>query len=196
MKRPSEEGRMQSGFANARCVYRTLLALMLLMSADHSVLQAQRADALTLGVRVLAPKVDSVAVANAPPLELTGCHVSRAVTVGLAGYLGYLIGEVAQFPLSLRSGSNESVAIDVAGTVSGIILVADAPLVRPLPLCPSELRTLGNRPTDTLAACRASRVVRAGLSAGWGAVAAGAAAIPFALSNGDKRVVNGLLIAL
>ena len=139
---------------------------------------------------------DTIVVAVAP-LELGGgCQLSRVVAVGLAGYLGFLIGQLAQFPLAVNSDAKESVAIDLAGAIAGVVLIVDAPLSRPLPFCPAAMRTLANTPTNHLGACRASRVLNGGLGAAAGMVAAGALAIPFVLGNSGKHIVNVMFIAL
>ena len=174
-----------------------MLVGIAVVSIVASTLQAQRVNTLQAAVRVLAQRVDTTVITAAGSLNLSvGCQVTRGVSVALAGYLGYLIGELAQFPLALQNGGSASVAVDVAGAVAGIVLIADAPVSRPLPFCPEELHTLSNRPTTHAGACRASRVLNAGLGAAAGVVAAGAVAIPFVLSNSGRTVVNGLLIAL
>ena len=172
------------------------LALLLIVFSTAPLLHAQRADSLALGVRVRDARADTNSVVE-PAIGLsTGCQVSRGAALGLAGYLGYLIGQLAQFPLALNSDAGESVAINVAGAVTGVILFADAPLSRPLPFCPETLRTVANRPTNHAGACSASRVLNAGLGAAAGAVVAGGLAIPFVLSNSGRGVARGMLVAL
>ncbi|MEP6622169.1 MAG: hypothetical protein ABJE47_22795 [bacterium] len=168
------------------------------MTAPGTVLRAQRIESLQVGVRVQAPSTDTVVIATDPALTLSvPCQVSRGVALGLAGYLGYLVAGIAQYPLTVSGGSSESVAVNVAGAVTGVILIADAPMSRTLPFCPAELHSLANRPTNHVGACRASRVLYAGLGAAGGAVVAGGLAIPYALSaSGNGRAVNTLFIAL
>ncbi len=187
---------MKSGCRNALSVRIRVAALVLFTTAAGTVLHAQRADSLPVGVRAPVPRADTAGVFSAALNLSAGCQLSRVVAVGLAGYLGYLIAGLAQYPLELEAGSRESVAVDIAGAVTGVILIADAPMSRALPFCPESLRTLSNRPTNHGGACRASRVLNAGLGAAVGAVAAGAVAIPFVVFGRGRDVVNELLIVL
>lgn len=170
--------------------------LIVLGAVATHTLEAQRLESLRV-IHVPTVRGDTNLIADVSAPSLSGaCHVSRGVALGLAGYLGYLVGELAQFPLALSGESGESIGINVVGAVAGVILIADAPLSRPLPFCPKEMLTLANRPTPHVAACRASRVLNGGLGAAAGAVAAGALAIPFVLANSGRSIVNGLLITL
>src|ERR1700737_5009701 len=115
-------------------LFRSLMVLGVASSAIVPTLGAQQLDSIPVGVRRPVPTADTIAIA---PLPLGGgCQLSRAVAVGLAGYLGYLIGQLSQLPLALSSESGESMGLNVAGAVAGVILIADVPLSHPLPFCP------------------------------------------------------------
>lgn len=174
-------------------------ALILSCLAPLSTVPAQQRDSAARGAQPLLPHVSAAdTLDSGSPVPLNGgCHAVRAVALGLGGYLGYLIGSLGALPLALADAPESAViGAEALGTFLGAVWIADAPMSRPLPLCPSSLRTLSGRPTDHVAACRASRVLAGALGASEGAVLAVAAALPLVLTNQARRTVSVLIIAV
>lgn len=171
--------------------------ISLLCLAPLSSVHAQQADSAVRAARPV-PSLPSAAdtLAASPPVQLGGgCNAVRAV--GLGGYLGYLIGELGSVPLAFADAPRTAiVGVEALGAVVGALWIADLPLSRPLPLCPSTLRTLSGRPTNHVAACRASQVLFGVLGASGGALIALVAALPLVLTNQAHGTVSVLIIAL
>lgn len=170
---------------------------LLLLTAFQS-LAAQSRDSAQRGVHPLPASGGEGRADSLPQVPLSaGCQVSRAVAAGGAGYLGYLAGSLAELPLTLADGPTAlTVGFQVAGVISAVVLFADEPLLRPLPFCPESMRTLSNRNSDRPGPCRAWRVLNGMWGAAGGAVAAGAVALPFVLTNGNIGTVKAIAIAL
>ena len=169
---------------------------LLSITAIHSV-AAQSRDSAQRGVHPL-PATSEGVTDSLPRVPLSaGCQVSRAVIAGGAGYLGYLIGSLAELPLTVADGPTSlTVGFRVAGVISAVVFFADEPLSRPLPFCPESMRTLSNRNSDRPGACRAWRALNGILGAAGGAVVAGAVALTFVLANRDIGAVKAIFVAL
>ena len=162
-----------------------------------SSVHAQQADSAVRAARPLPVSVVDTLEPGSPVHLSGGCNAARAVGLGLGGYLGYLIGELGSLPLAYADAPQAAiVSVETMGAVVGALWIADLPLSRPLPLCPSSLRTLSGRPTNHLAACRASQILSGALGAAGGAVIAVAAALPLVLTNQARGTVSVLIIAL
>ena len=170
---------------------------LLSVTALHS-LAAQSRDMAQRGVHPLPASSADGLTDSLPRTPLSaGCQVSRVVLAGGAGYLGYLIGSLAKLPLTGAHGpSSLTAGFQVAGVISAVVLFADEPLLRPLPFCPTSMRTLSNRNSDRPGACRAWRVLNGILGAAGGAVVAGAVALPFVLTNRAIGTGRAIFIAL
>ena len=182
-----------------RAPWRLVTAISLLCLTSLSSVHAQQADSAARAARAV-PLLTSAAdtLDSRPPMQLSGgCNAVRAVGFGLGVYLGYLIGELGSLPLASADAPRAAiVGVETLGAVAGALWIADLPLSRPLPLCPSSLRTLSGRPTNHVAACRASRILSGTLGAAGGAVIAVAAALPLVLTTQAHGTVSVLIIAL
>ena len=173
--------------------------ISLLCLAPLSSVHAQQADSAVRAARPV-PSLSSATdtLDSSPPVQLGGgCNAVRAVGLGLGSYLGYLIGELGSLPLVFADAPRTAiVGVEALGAVVGALWIADLPLSRPLPLCPSTLRTLSGRPTNHVAACRGSQILSGALGAAGGALIAVVAALPLVLTNQAHGTVSVLIIAL
>lgn len=193
--------RMPSHFLHQQSEMRRTWALRVIALLSVTVLHplaAQSRDSAQRGVRSLPASVGDALSDTLPAVRLSGgCQVSRTVLAAGAGYLGYLIGSLAQLPLTLADGPTQlTVGFQVAGVISAVVLFADEPLSRPIPFCPKSMRTLSNGKANGPAACRASRMLNGILGAAGGAVAATAVALPFVLAKRNNGTVASIFIAL
>jgi len=153
------------------------------------------------GVR---PSPIAIADSAAPFHPSAGCQAVRGTLLGSTGYVGYLAGELAAFPVAYwdaRAANVVGVGLGAAGAVAGVLLGLDAPLQRRMPLCPRALHTISGRSDRRARACTAGRVIGGLLGASTGAMMAGASVVAdptVLLTNGDaaRRHTSALALVL
>jgi hypothetical protein len=179
---------MHVAFERSWVTRRTLTALALAgtaaLTAALTPLCAQRQDTVPPGpvqratvvftridsaVRAAGVRVDSAAMLRSE----SGCQMVRATVLGMAAYQGYRAGSVTGLTVHSWHASQAFVAgAEAVGAAASVIWAMYEPLPRPLPLCPSDLRTIsGHRPSRTIG-CRASQLGEAMLGLHTGSIAA------------------------
>ena len=179
---------MHVAFERSCVTRRTLTALALAgtaaMTAGMTPLRAQRQDTVSRGpvqrAAVIFTRIDSavraagVRVDSAAPLRSeTGCQMVRGMVLGMAAYQGYRAGSLTGLTVRSWHGSQAFVlGAEAVGAAASVVWAMYEPLPRPLPLCPSDLRTVSGRRPSRAIGCRASQVGEGMLGLHTGSIAA------------------------
>ncbi|AHG88916.1 hypothetical protein J421_1379 [Gemmatirosa kalamazoonensis] len=177
--------RIHDGLARA-------VALLLVSACASTTLRAQQPDSAQRGpiahpTGALVAGDSSAAVVSQEAFRLNaGCQLSRAAVLGIGGYMGYVMGDLAA--LSMTPGHLPSrdtfLGVGVVGAVVGVVSYADVPLAHRLPFCPRAMRTVSGRSSLGAVSCRAARVVNGMLGFSSGSLVAFLVNLPGELGDG------------
>lgn len=124
-----------------------------------------------------------------------GCQVTRVVALGLGGFLGYNVGDIAGFPFRLSGYAEPATsALRATGVLAGIAYAATARVSRPLPGCPRSMSTVV--PTNRLSACLPARLFATAMGGSAGTLVAGWVSVPFLFSRHGAATIRTLFVAL
>ena len=154
------------------CLTRRTLTALALAGATVATTQlcAQRQDTLSRGpvqraaviftridsaVRAAGVRVDSTALLRSEP----GCRIVRGAVLSMAAYQGYQVGSLTGLTVrSWRGPEALVIGAEALGAAASVLWAMYEPLPRPIPLCPSDLRTISGRRPNHAIGCRASQV--------------------------------------
>ena len=107
------------------------------------------------------------------PAFTPSCQAVRGAVLGVAAYEGIAIGSLTE--LTVRSWNGPRALVfgsELLGGAAAVLWAMNEPLPRPLPFCPSGMRTVSGRAPNAVIGCRASQVAAGMLGLHSGSVAA------------------------